>query len=110
MKFSEHEKETIKEFVSWLYDKYEIFEPEEDACTLYSDMKYHNLDEVLKEYFDEKEIAEIKHADSSDIFERLNEIDDELKDFFISGHKCDLLYAEQYKLKTELLERGYSVK
>lgn len=52
-KISEHDKHVIKDFVSWLCDKYEIFEPEEDGYTLYTDMKYHSSDEVLKEYFNE---------------------------------------------------------
>lgn len=53
MQITEHDKQVIKEFVLWLCDKYEIFEPEEDGYTLYGDMKYHGSDEVLKEYFDE---------------------------------------------------------
>lgn len=49
---SEHDKKIIKEFTSWLCNKYEIFEPEEDGYVLYGDMKYHSADEVLTEYFD----------------------------------------------------------
>lgn len=52
-KISEHDKHVIKDFVLWLCDKYEIFEPEKDGYTLYADMKYHDSDEVLKEYFNE---------------------------------------------------------
>ena len=52
-KISEYDKHVIKDFVSWLCDKYEIFEPEKDGYTLYADMKYHGSDEVLKEYFNE---------------------------------------------------------
>lgn len=99
MRFSDHDKEIVKEFVLWLYDKYEIFELGEDD----------NLDEILKEYFDKKEIAAINHACSSDLFERLNEIDDKMQAFDISAYKYDLLYKEQSKIKIELQERGYSV-
>lgn len=53
MKLSEQNKQAIKEFVLWLCDKYEVFEPEEDGYTLYNDMIYHSKDEILKEYFDE---------------------------------------------------------
>lgn len=42
----------------------------------------------------------IKSADSSDLLKRLNEIDEELQDFHISAHKCDLLYKEQDAIKT----------
>ena len=41
----------------------------------------------------------IKSADSSDLLKRLNEIDEELQDFHISAHKCDLLYKEQDAIK-----------
>lgn len=99
MRFSDHDKEIVKEFVLWLYNKYKIFELGEDD----------NLDEILKEYFDKKEIAAIKHACSSDLFERLNEIDDKMQAFDISAYKYDLLYKEQSKIKIELQERGYSV-
>ena len=44
----------------------------------------------------------IKSADSSDLLKRLNEIDEELQDFHISAHKCDLLYKEQDAIKTIL--------
>lgn len=47
----EHDRQVISEFVSWLCDKYEVFEPEEDSYILYGDMKYHSSDEILKEYF-----------------------------------------------------------
>ena len=53
---------------------------------------------------------EIKSADDFDIFKRLNEIDGELQDFYISAHKCDLLYKEQVALKAELQRRGYDIK
>lgn len=55
MRFSDHDKEIVKEFVLWLYNKYKIFELGEDD----------NLDEILKEYFDKKEIAAIKHSSTS---------------------------------------------
>lgn len=44
------ENEVISKFMSWLCDKYEVFEPEDDSYTLYGDMKYHSKDELLKEY------------------------------------------------------------
>ena len=58
MKLSEQNKQVVKEFVSWLCDKYEVFEPEDDGYTLYGDMKYHGSDEILKEYFNENEEIE----------------------------------------------------
>lgn len=45
-----HDEEVIKKFLSWLYEKYEVFEPEQDGYVLYSDMKYHSAEEVLSEY------------------------------------------------------------
>lgn len=51
----------------------------------------------------------VKYTNSSDLLERLNEIDDKLQDFDISAYKYDLLCKEQSKLKIELQERGYSV-
>lgn len=56
-----------------------------------------------------KKDTEIKSADDSDLFKRLDEIDGELQDFHISAHKCDLLYKEQDGLKTELRQRGYKI-
>lgn len=53
---------------------------------------------------------EIKYANSSDIFKRLNEFDNELQDFHISAYKCDLLHKEQDSLKAELRQRGYMEK
>ena len=47
----------------------------------------------------------IKSADSSDLIKRLNEIDEELQDFHISAHKCDLLYKEQDAIKTILHQK-----
>lgn len=58
MKLSEQNKQVVQEFVSWLCDKYEVFEPEDDGYTLYGDMKYHGSDEILKEYFNENEEIE----------------------------------------------------
>lgn len=55
----------------------------------------------------EENIIEIKYANSSDIFKRLNEFDNELQDFHISAYKCDLLHKEQDSLKAELRQRGY---
>lgn len=46
----EHDKVVISKFMSWLCDRYEVFEPEDDGYTLYGDMKYHSKDELLKEY------------------------------------------------------------
>lgn len=56
-----------------------------------------------------KKDTEIKSADDSDLFKRLDEIDGELQDFHISAHKCDLLYKEQNGLKTELRQREYKI-
>lgn len=50
----------------------------------------------------EESIMEIKSANSSDLFKRLDEIDGELQDFHVSAYKCDLLYKEQDSLKAEL--------
>lgn len=52
---------------------------------------------------------EIKSANSSDLFKRLDEIDDELQDFHISAYKCDLLYKEHDNIKAELRQRGYRI-
>lgn len=52
---------------------------------------------------------EIKSANSSDLFKRLDEIDGELQDFHISAYRCDLLYKEQDSLKAELRQRGYKI-
>lgn len=51
----------------------------------------------------------IKSADSSDLLKRLNEIDEELQDFHISAHKCDLLYKEQNAIKTILHQKQHIV-
>lgn len=56
-----------------------------------------------------KNDMEIKSADDSDLFKRLDKIDGELQNFHISAHKCDLLYKEQDDLKTELRQRGYKI-
>lgn len=50
---------------------------------------------------------EIKSADDFDLFKRLDEIDGELQDYYVSAYKCDLLYKEQDSLKAELRQRGY---
>lgn len=55
----------------------------------------------------DENIMEIKSANSSDLFKRLDEIEGELQDFHISAYKCDLLYKEQNSLKAELRQRGY---
>lgn len=54
MTISEQDEKAIKEFASWLCNKYEVFEPEEDGYTLYSDMKYHSLEDLLNEYLQNK--------------------------------------------------------
>ncbi|RHK52092.1 hypothetical protein [Lachnospira eligens] len=51
---TEHDKNVISKFASWLCDKYEIFEPEDDGYTLYQDLKYHSLEEILAEYYSER--------------------------------------------------------
>lgn len=51
----------------------------------------------------------IKSADSSDLLKRLNEIDEELQDFHISAHKCDLLYKEQDVIKTILHQKRHII-
>lgn len=51
----------------------------------------------------------IKSADSSDLLKRLNEIDEELQDFHISAHKCDLLYKEQDAIKTILHQKRHII-
>lgn len=51
----------------------------------------------------------IKSADSSDLLKRLNEIDEELQDFHISAHKCDLLYKEQDAIKTILRQKRHII-
>lgn len=56
-----------------------------------------------------KNDMEMKSADDSDLFKRLDEIDGELQDFHISAYKCDLLYKEQNNLKAELRQRGYKI-
>jgi hypothetical protein len=56
-----------------------------------------------------KNDMEIKSANSSDLFKRLDEIDGELQDFHISAYQCDLLYKEQDSLKAELRQRGYKI-
>lgn len=54
MTISKQNEKAIKEFASWLCSKYEVFEPEEDGYTLYSDMKYHSLEDLLNEYLQNK--------------------------------------------------------
>lgn len=56
-----------------------------------------------------KNDMEIKSADDSDLFKRLDEIDGELQDFHISAYQSDLLYKEQDCLKAELQQRGYKI-
>ena len=51
----------------------------------------------------------IKSTDSSDLLKRLNEIDEELQDFHISAHKCDLLYKEQDTIKTILHQKQHII-
>lgn len=51
----------------------------------------------------------IKTADDSDLFKRLDEINGQLQDIFISAHKCDLLHTEREAIKTELWLRGYEI-
>lgn len=51
----------------------------------------------------------IKTADDSNLFKRLDEIDGQLQDIFASAHKCDLLYAEREAIKAELWLRGYEI-
>ena len=51
----------------------------------------------------------IKSADSSNLLKRLNEIDEELQDFHISAHKCDLLYKEQDAIKTRLHQKRHII-
>lgn len=53
---------------------------------------------------------EIKSANSSALFERLDEIHGELEKLFIFAYKYDLLLKEQNLLKTELQTRGYDIR
>ena len=46
----EHDKEVISKFMSWLCDKYDIVEPEEDEDVLYGYMKHYTKDELLEKY------------------------------------------------------------
>lgn len=41
------------------------------------------------------------------LFRRLDEIDGQLQDWYISAYKSDLLYAEIDEIKAELRNRGY---
>ncbi len=51
----------------------------------------------------------IKSADNSNLLKRLDEIDEELQDFHISAHKCDLLYKEQDAIKTILHQKRHII-
>lgn len=54
----EHDREVkedeLREFLEWLCNKYEVFEPENDEYALYGDMKYHSAEELLDEYEKQK--------------------------------------------------------
>ena len=56
-----------------------------------------------------RNMNELSSVHENLLFKRLREIDDELKDFHISGYKCTLLYTEQTRIKSELRRRGYGV-
>ena len=56
-----------------------------------------------------RNMNELSSVHENLLFKRLREIDDELKDFHISGYKCTLLYTEQTRIKSELRRRGYDV-
>lgn len=60
MQLSEHDKEVIRAFASYIDAHYEIFEPEDDGYTLYSDMKYHSTNEVVEEYFNKQTELELE--------------------------------------------------
>lgn len=50
MELNAHDKEVVREFAEWLFNKYDVYDSEDDAFTLCGDMKYHTLDEILEEY------------------------------------------------------------
>ena len=65
---------------------------------------WHNSQNLITARKDDS-LMKIKSADSFDLLKRLNEIDEELQDFHISAHKCDLLYKEQDAIKTILRQK-----
>ena len=69
---------------------------------------WHNSQNLITARKD-NDLMKIKSADSSDLLKRLNEIDEELQDFHISAHKCDLLYKEQDAIKTILHQKRHII-
>ena len=53
-------------------------------------------------------MALLKDVPTIYLFRRINEIEDELKDFFISWAKTQRLKSELTAIMDELHERGYS--
>lgn len=53
-------------------------------------------------------MALLKDVPTIYLFRRINEIEDELKDFFISWAKTQRLKSELTTIMDELHERGYS--
>ena len=53
-------------------------------------------------------MALLKDVPTIYLFRRINEIEDELKDFFISWAKTQRLKSELATIMDELHERGYS--
>ena len=49
----------------------------------------------------------IESACDDTLWKALSEIDDELKEFFISSYRIKKLYEKQDKIKAELVKRGY---
>lgn len=54
-KLGTNEKEAIIQFLTWLYEKYEVVEREDDGYVLCGDLVYKYDDELLEEYFKECE-------------------------------------------------------
>lgn len=69
---------------------------------------WHNAQNLITTRKDDS-LMKIKSADSSDLLKRLNEIDEELQNFHISAHKCDLLYKEQAAIKTILHQKRHII-
>lgn len=65
---------------------------------------WHNSQNLITARKD-NDLMKTKSADNPDLLKRLNEIDEELQDFHISAHKCDLLYKEQDAIKTILRQK-----
>lgn len=64
------DQSVIRDFVTWLCNRYEIHESEEDGYTLCGDLKEYGPNEIFQEYFDKFKAIDKDNSDKNDDYDR----------------------------------------